>query len=342
MHGEAAEEEGADEVALTEADDSGDMVDSDAVAPRRSPRRRPGSAKPQAKLAKARGRKRGQGDVQEDAAGLDLELDLDLGLDLGLDRKRDLPTPGRKPRFAPVTFSEEGGVRFLHFGTEWVQGAMRLRHPWRLELEYAQQMMAWLLFLDAPTRVAQLGLGAAALTKFCYKHMPHSRVDVAELNPAVVVAARSMFALPPDDGRLSVIECDAWDYVNDPAQHHALGVLQVDLYDATARGPVLDSVAFYRACRLCLTAPGMMTVNLFGDHPSFEKNFKHLSSAFDGRVIALPEVHEGNRIVLAFNGPALAFDVDQLTRRAQQIEKAYGLPARDWLAEVGGQIGFAI
>jgi len=252
---------------------------------------------------------------------------------------------GRKPRFAPVTFSEEGGVRFLHFGTEWVQGAMRLRHPWRLELEYAQQMMAWLLFLDAPARVAQLGLGAAALTKFCYKHLPQTRVEVAELNPAVVVAAHSMFGLPPDDARLRVIECDAWDYVNDPAQHQALGVLQVDLYDATARGPVLDSVAFYRACRQCLSAPGMMTVNLFGDHPSFEKNLKHLQSAFDGRVIALPEVHEGNRIVLAFNGPALAFDAQQLARRAQQIEKLYGLPARGWLtklAEVAGRDDFSI
>jgi len=56
----------------------------------------------------------------------------------------------RKPRFAPVTFSEEGGVRYLHFGTEWVQGAMRLRKPDHIELEYAQQMMAWLLFIQTP------------------------------------------------------------------------------------------------------------------------------------------------------------------------------------------------
>lgn len=26
--------------------------------------------------------------------------------------------PAYKPRFAPVTFSEIGGVRFLHFGTD--------------------------------------------------------------------------------------------------------------------------------------------------------------------------------------------------------------------------------
>ena len=45
-----------------------------------------------------------------------------------IDEHDDVPVleAPRKPRFAPVTFSEEGGVRFLHFGTEWVQGAMRI------------------------------------------------------------------------------------------------------------------------------------------------------------------------------------------------------------------------
>ena len=83
----------------------------------------------------------------------------------------------RKPRFAPVTFSEERGVRFLHFGTEWVQGAMRINKPDRIELEYAQQMMAWLLFLETPKRVVQLGLGAAALTKFAYRFLPRAQVE---------------------------------------------------------------------------------------------------------------------------------------------------------------------
>jgi spermidine synthase len=252
---------------------------------------------------------------------------------------------GRRPRFAPVTFSEEGGIRFLHFGTEWVQGAMRLRHPWRLELEYAQQMMAWLLFLDAPARIVQLGLGSAALTKFCYRQFPGSRIEAVELNPAVVIAAHSMFALPPDDARLNVTESDAWDFVNDAQQRDSIGVLQIDLYDATARGPVLDSVAFYRACRACLNEPGMLSVNLFGDHPSFERNLKHVRLAFDGRVVALPEVHEGNRVVLAFKGPALAFSEAQLAGRARYIEDTTELPASNWLArlrEATGRADFSI
>ncbi|MEX3957079.1 spermidine synthase [Trinickia sp. EG282A] len=257
-------------------------------------------------------------------------------LDLDAGPRIEMP---RKPRFAPVTFSEEGGVRYLHFGTEWVQGAMRLRKPDHIELEYAQQMMAWLLFLETPKRIVQLGLGAAALTKFAHRFLPRARVDAVELNPAVVVAARTMFALPPDDARLSVHEADAWDFVNDRANHGTIGALQIDLYDATARGPVLDSVAFYRAARACLTEAGVATVNLFGDHPSFVRNMKHLKTAFEGRVIALPEVHEGNRIALAFSGPALCVPFAALGARAKLIEEKLGLPARKWVKGLVASLG---
>ncbi|KVD18901.1 spermidine synthase [Burkholderia ubonensis] len=237
----------------------------------------------------------------------------------------------RKPRFAPVTFSEERGVRYLHFGTEWVQGAMRISKPLHIELEYAQQMMAWLLFLETPARIVQLGLGTGALTKFAHRFLPHAKVEAVELNPAVIVAARTMFALPSDDARLAVHEADAWDFVNDAANRGTTGAIQIDLYDATARGPVLDSVAFYRAVRGCLADAGIATINLFGDHPSFVRNMKHLNAAFDNRVIALPEVHDGNRIALAFSGPALDVTFAQLDARAKVIEAAVDLPARKWV-----------
>ncbi|SAL22992.1 spermidine synthase-like protein [Caballeronia arvi] len=248
----------------------------------------------------------------------------------------------RKPRFAPVTFSEEGGVRYLHFGTEWVQGAMRLKKPGHIELEYAQQMMAWLLFIETPARIVQLGLGAAALTKFCHRFLKRAQVEAVELNPAVVIAARAMFELPYDDARLTVTERDAWEYVNDRANHGTTGALQIDLYDATARGPVLDSVSFYRACRACLTPEaGVVTINLFGDHPSFVRNMRHLNEAFDHRVIALPEVHDGNRVAIAFAGPALDVPFASLETRAKLIETQLGLPARKWVKGLAESAGIA-
>ena len=56
---------------------------------------------------------------------------------------------------APVTISEADGVRYLHLGTPWVQGAMRIRKSLALELEYIQRMMAWMLL--RPTEELKIG-----------------------------------------------------------------------------------------------------------------------------------------------------------------------------------------
>ena len=240
--------------------------------------------------------------------------------------------PARKPKFAPVTLSEQDGVRYLHFGTEWVQGAMRIRKPDWPELEYAQQMMAWMLFIDDPQAIVQLGLGAASLTKFCYRQFPQAQVTAVELNPSVVAICASMFKLPPEDGRLRVLEMDAMDFVLDDANHDTLDALQCDLYDATARGPVLDTPEFYQACNACLTDRGVMTVNLFGDHPSFPKNIKAMRFAFR-HVICLPEVHEGNVVALCFKTkPDL--DPARLAARAAQVVAATKLPAKSWVKDM--------
>ena len=235
----------------------------------------------------------------------------------------------RKPRFAPVTLSEQDGVRYLHFGTEWVQGAMRIRKPDWPELEYAQQMMAWMLWIETPAAIAQLGLGTGALTKFCHKQFPQAAVTAVELNPSVIGVCKSMFKLPEDDGRLKVLEMDAMDYVNDPDNYGTLDALQVDLYDATARGPVLDTPEFYKACAACLKDDGVLTVNLFGDHPSYAKNLKAMKFAF-AQVVSLPQVHDGNVVAIAFNRQR-ALDLDALTERAAHIVAATKLPAKSWV-----------
>ncbi len=244
--------------------------------------------------------------------------------------KKSTKTPS-KTRYQkePVTFSEIGDVRYLHFGTPWVQGAMNVRRPYKLELEYARMMMAYLLFREEPKNVAQLGMGCASLTKFTYKYLPSSHSTVVELNPDVIAAAYGMFRLPLDE-RIEVVEQDAALWV--AAQKAVFDVLQIDLYDASARGPVCDSEAFYRACCDALTENGMATINLFGDHPSFEKNMRNLRQAFGGRVIALPEIHEGNRIALVFKGAPIHLDWAQLYARADEVKALYGLSAKRWVS----------
>jgi spermidine synthase len=240
----------------------------------------------------------------------------------------------RRPLAPQVTLSEEHGVRYLHFGTEWVQGAMRIARPWQIELQYQQQMMAALLFLPSPTQVLQLGLGAGALAKFCWRQLPQAEVTVVEISEEVVAAAHRWFALPQEDARLTLLVDDARNVVSHPRLRRRFDWLQVDVYDRAARGPVLDDEPFYVACRRVLRAPGVAVFNLFGR--GFDASYARISAAFDGRACVLPEADAGNRIVLAFNGPPLRVAWEALYERAGEIEREHRLAARKWVSGLRG------
>ncbi len=237
-------------------------------------------------------------------------------------------------RLAPATISEADGVRYLHLGTPWVQGAMRIRKSLALELEYVQRMMVWML-LRAPAELThghavQLGLGAAAITRFCHSRL-RMRCTAVELNPSVVEACRLWFHLPATSKRLTVLNQDAAQYAADAARAESAQVLCVDLYDHDAASPVLDSAGFYRDCHRLLADGGVMTVNLFGRDASFEASVERIAAAFGAaQVRSLRPTREGNTIVVALKHTPWP-DRALLSQRAEQIESRFQLPARKWL-----------
>jgi spermidine synthase len=242
-----------------------------------------------------------------------------------------MKTPASLP---DVSISEDGEVRFLHLGTEWVQGSMLLDAPFDIELEYVQRMMAWLLFVEPDSvgkrRALQLGLGAAALTKFCFKRL---RMDttVIEINPQVVAVCRRWFKLPPDSARLRVLLADAGEAIRADEHLQRYDALQVDLYDHEAAAPVLDSAEFYADCRNTLTDEGCLTVNLFGRDASYERSLQSLSEAFGADAVwAFRPTREGNTVVLAQRHASRPSRMELLAR-AEDVQQRWGLPAVKWL-----------
>lgn len=233
------------------------------------------------------------------------------------------------------TVSEQSGIRYLHFDSPWVQGAMSVKSPDRLVLSYTEQMMSWLLFLD-PSRdraIGQLGLGAGSLTRFCYRNFSNPLV-VVERNQAVTRVCEQFFRLPVHQ-RVSIIHQDAGQWVRQPDNEQTMAILMVDLYDAQAQGPVCDSLAFYLGCSRVLEGPGVLCVNLFGHHESYKRNIDRLDKVFGGRLLLLPPVDEGNQIVLAFKGPPIEVSKEQLFERAQFLDETYRLPAKRWARSIG-------
>jgi spermidine synthase len=239
-----------------------------------------------------------------------------------------------EPELAPATISEADGVRYLHLGTPWVQGAMRIRKSLSLELEYIQRMMVWMLLRPAAElaqgHAVQLGLGAAAITRFCHSTL-RMRCTAVELNPSVIDACRLWFHLPADSAKLQVLQMNAADFVTDADRAQTAQALCVDLYDHDAASPVLDSAEFYRHCHRLLADGGVMTVNLFGRSASFERSARRIAQAFgESQVWSLRPTKEGNTVVVACKDSPMP-DRATLAARADNIESRFKLPARKWL-----------
>jgi spermidine synthase len=236
------------------------------------------------------------------------------------------------------TISEQSGIRYLHFGTEWVQGAMRVRRPNDLVLAYTQQMMAWLLFREpgADDDIGIMGLGAGSLLRYTLHRTP-ARVCTVEWNPMVTAICRSHFRLP-ESARSEIDHCDAADWVREPRNIGRYAALMVDLYDATAQGPVRGSPEFYRDCAHALTDDGVITVNLFGEHASFEPNLEGLRAAFPKGLLVLPEIDAGTRVASGMKGGMPDLSVGEFIERAGEVERHYRLPAVRWARDILAQL----
>ena len=227
----------------------------------------------------------------------------------------------KKPK-SSIAVSDERGYRTLHVGGEAIQSTMRIADPWALALDYTRCMMSFLLFHAEPREVLMIGLGGGSLAKFFHRNFRKTRVRVVELDERVVIAARTHFALPPDDARLAV-------EIGDGAEALApecCDVLVVDAYHDEEHVPQLASTEFYDAAYLALAEQGVMVVNFMDDDRLLDQYLKRMEAAFGGRVLAMKALYDPNVLAFALKGFDSRISWETLRQRAQQLESRYDLP----------------
>jgi len=242
--------------------------------------------------------------------------------------------PAKKTIRHDVDISEEAGVRYLHFGSDWIQGAMRIARPWSLELGYTREMMAGLLMRERrnwPRSALLIGLGAGSLAKFIYRYLPDCRITVVEINPQVEFVARQYFKLPDDPRRLDVETGCGADYVQDCKRQFDL--ILSDGFGPDGRPGDLDTLPFYLACRSRLSDRGLFGVNLLREK-GFQRSVDLIKSAFDGRVAVFPSCDSGNTIAFACAGEAVEVPVEVLRERADLLKKESRLDLRPTLSRL--------
>lgn len=237
---------------------------------------------------------------------------------------------------SPIEIREVRGVRTLHFGSDWVQGAMRISRPRDLELAYTREMMAALLLSSRwpvmPKRILQIGLGAASLTRFIYANLPEARQTVVELEPAVVGAAQQCFNLPPMGEQLEIEIGDGAAWI--AASSDLYDLILIDGFDADGATGNLESLSFYQHCRARLAEGGLLVCNFLSRSPHFLKSCIALDAAFHGQSRLLPQTPGGNVIALGALATTASLDEAVLRERVQVLAETTGLDLMSLVARL--------
>jgi spermidine synthase len=187
----------------------------------------------------------------------------------------------------------------LHFAIEETQSRMQTRDPDALELEYTRTMMGFLLFTPQPRCIGMIGLGGGSLAKFCYRHLPRTRIHVVEINPHVI-ALRDEFLVPADDDRFTVEQGDGAHWVRSRTLRP--DVLVVDGFDTRGLPAALSSARFYDDCVALLPTGGLLVANLHCADAGYEDRLADVRRSFGGCTLRVEDSERSNCIVFARKG----------------------------------------
>ncbi len=207
-----------------------------------------------------------------------------------------------------------------------VQSCFDLDDPLALQMPYTRAMMAGLLVRPQPARVLMIGLGGATIPRALQALDPSMRIDVVEIDPAVVRVARSYFGLDRDrDGSTQVFVEDGRAFVE---RQQRAGVqydlVLLDAFDVDYIPEHLLTVEFLRSVQAILVPGGAVVANTFVSGPLPAHEAATYRAVFaDVYAIAA----NGNRILLA--GAPLA-PMQQMQANAQRLGeplKRFGVSA---------------
>lgn len=218
------------------------------------------------------------------------------------------PATGRSP-----FIYENSRSKSLHFDELAVQSSMRKDAPFDLEVGYTRTMMGFLLLHPAPRDILIVGLGGGSLPKYCYRHLPNSRITTVEIN-SEVIALRDEFAIPPDDERFRVVHADGAQYF--AGRWNSADVIMLDGYDVEGVPPSLASQEFFDQCAMALRDNGVLVANLCESDAQRGVYISRLRTAFDDRVMKAKAECDRNKIVFALKRDRMPQEKTLLDRAA--------------------------
>ena len=228
--------------------------------------------------------------------------------------------------YREVLVYETGGVRcicFTRFCRIGRQTCQDVKHPDRIVMNYPQMMLSSLFVKPEPKSVLIIGLGGGTIPRALHELVPQARIDVVEIDPAVVKVARRYFDLG-DHSLLNVIEADGRVQVKRAIREQKrYDIIMLDAFDHEYIPEHLLTREFLEEIESLLSPQGVLAANTF----SSSRLYDHESTTYASVFGPFYNLKRDNRVVLATKGKLP--ELPAIEANAARFEKPYEVFAID-------------
>lgn len=213
----------------------------------------------------------------------------------------DMETPYNK-----VMVTQSGTVRSLTFGQSGLklcQTAINLNDIRQHVAEYTQAFMAPVLYKQDIKRVLLIGLGGGDSARAVETCFPNVKMDVVEIDPAVVKVARDYFFWKPSKN-VKVYNMDGRSFVNMhylTAPEKKYDLVMIDVFDSDFIPFHLTTTDFFGLLQCLLTDDGVVAMNVWVNHELYSYQARTINAVF-GNINGFQCHRTPNVILVAQNG----------------------------------------
>jgi spermidine synthase len=222
-----------------------------------------------------------------------------------------------------VAVYQEGPVRKLIFGKPGFRGPQNIVDMRDLayhSAEYTMLTFAAMLYEPRPKRICVIGVGGAVIPRAIELCLPGAEIDAVEIDPTVLKIAQEYFYWRPSrnvhvytqDGRSFL----SWCLVNKKPKYDWI---ILDAYSDDYVPFHLTTVEFFGIARRMLAQDGVLASNLGVDDALYGCEARTFHAIF-GNVASFIGHRSGNVILVAQNGRATPFTLDEAAEAAKRIK----------------------
>jgi spermidine synthase len=242
----------------------------------------------------------------------------------------------KKSDFNSIIVSENDlGYRTLWFDNMGgaMQSVVKLGDVDDIFLGYAKVMPLGFTVIEEPKRVLIVGLGGGTLPMFYRKHYPNMKIDVVDIDPAVVDVAKRFFGFKEDEN-MKVYVDDGRKFIEKNKEPY--DIIFLDAFSADSIPYDLATKEFLQLVRKAIGPKGIVIANIWETkyNALYDSMVRTYQEVFDDVYTVTVKHNSGNVIVLAM--PYIKeITKNELVDRAKKVikEKKYPMALDEFIAD---------